>query len=206
MKYIMIFEKKLNELKLNIPYEVRVENTGGILLFKDYLFKMNMWYNRLGISERFNALYYRDEFHNLINLVKPELLDEIVSFEDFKLNYTNGLNVDLTIKSLDLIIVYSFLCWEIFKEFPELDQYSDMPNPYESSINILLRGNHIRRGEMATIEIDSRITIRKQFDFNLPSIDNDFLDFIDSNCLRSGSYGIPNQNEVNKMWLNFRAL
>lgn len=43
-------------------------------------------------------------------------------------------------------------------------------------------------------------------DFKLPSLNDDFLSFIDTNCKLMGSDGIPNQEETNRLWEEFQNL
>ena len=42
--------------------------------------------------------------------------------------------------------------------------------------------------------------------FKLPSIDDNFLDYIDSKCKLMGSDGIPNQERVNQLWEEFQQI
>lgn len=109
-------------------------------------------------------------------------------------------------RGLDLPIIYSYLCFEMFKNYEDFESYRHLPNPYEIVIKILIRGNHISRGEMRTIEIDN-IPIFKDIDFSkdyLPSFENDFLDFIDNECARIGSMGIPNPEKTLELYNKFR--
>ena len=53
----------------------------------------------------------------------------------------------------------------------------------------------------------SNITMRSfSKPFKLPSLDDDFLDYIDSKCKLVGSDGIPNQERVNELWEEFQIL
>ncbi|MEG0983965.1 hypothetical protein [Algoriella sp.] len=82
-----------------------------------------------------------------------------------------------------------------------------MPNPYLSVIKILLRGGHIFYNN--TYYNVSDIDIRKSpntLNFILPSIDDNFLDYIDSKCKLMGSDGIPNPEQVNELWQEFQQI
>ena len=53
----------------------------------------------------------------------------------------------------------------------------------------------------------SNITMRNfSKPFKLPSIDDNFLDYIDSKCKLMGSDGIPNQERVNQLWEEFKQI
>lgn len=203
-----IFNKKFDEFKSEIFKSQNSNNTSAILLFKEYLKRINKWYNAVGIIEKWHTIYRTDTSHNLVYLIRPELLENIISIEDFKSNLINDKRFDSSRKALDISILYAYLCWEVFKNNLQFDNYKDLPNPYEPVIKILKRGNHIIRGEMATIEIDA-LPIFKNLDFTknfLPSYDYNFLDYIDEICERNGSGGIPNQEKTNQLWEEFQKL
>lgn len=183
-------------------------NTASILLFKEYLKRMRLWYERIDIIDRWFYIYRLDDGHNLIKLVAPELLNNIKSLEDFKNQYYNGLYTNSLRNELNVSILYGYLCWELFKNNQHLDKFRNLEDPYEPVIKILQRGNNIRRGEMKTIEIDSQVVF-SNFDYDkvyLPSFDNDFLDFIDKKSNRLADNGIPNPEQVNELWQEFQQI
>lgn len=47
------------------------------------------------------------------------------------------------------------------------------------------------------------IIVRAKMDFELPSISDEFLDYIDSKCPLNMTIGIPNQERVNELWNEF---
>lgn len=183
-------------------------NTASILLFKEYLKRMRLWYERLDILDRWFYIYRLDDGHNLIKLVAPELLNNIKTLDDFKNQYYNGLYTTSLRNELNVSILYGYLCGELFKDYPQLDEFRSLVDPYEPVIKILQRGNNIRRGEMKTIEIDNQIVF-SDFDFEkvyLPSFDNKFLDFLYKKSDRLADNGIPNPEKVNKLWQEFQEL
>lgn len=179
-------------------------NTASVLIFKEYLKSMRLWYEALGIyEEKWYYIYRLNEGHNLVHLIAPELLNNIDTLETFAKNYSH-----FDRKSLDAPIVYGYICWELFKNYPQFEKYKDLPNPYENVVKIMQRGNYINRGEMKTIEINS-LPITRDIDLNkiyLPSVENDFLDFIDKKCKRMGSAGIPNPEKVEELWEEFQKI
>lgn len=183
-------------------------NTASILLFKEYLKRVRLWYERIDIIDRWFYIYRLDDGHNLIKLVAPELLNNIKSLEDFKNQYYNGLYTNSLRNELNVSILYGYLCWKLFKNNQHLDKFRNLEDPYEPVIKILQRGNNIRRGEMKTIEIDSQVVF-SNFDYDkvyLPSFDNDFLDFIDKKSNRLADNGIPNPEQVNELWQEFQQI
>ncbi len=81
-----------------------------------------------------------------------------------------------------------------------------IPRDYYDPIKALyLRGHSVDRSEPNTIGIDSKLSVKKQTDFRLPSLDNRFLNYLYKVCKRSGSAGIPNQEETNELWEIFKS-
>jgi hypothetical protein len=202
-----IFDKKLNEFKSQIPTST-TKNTSGVLLFKDYLVRMNKYYQTIGIIEKWGSIFRTDISHNLVYIIAPELLENIISLDNFKNSLLTDGHFDRSRQGLDIPILYAYLCWEVCKNNDQLNIYRNLPNPYEPVIKILARGNHIKRGEMATIEIDI-LPVFKNLDFTktfLPSYNTDFLNYIDEVSERSGSRGIPNIEKTNELWEEFQKL
>jgi hypothetical protein len=203
-----IFNEKFNEFKALTFKAQNSNNTAAVLLFKEYLKRMNEWYVAKNVIEKWHTIFRTDASHNLVYLIAPELLENIISLEEFKRTLIDDDRFDRSRQGLDMPIVYAYLCWEIYKNNNQFDDYRDLPNPYGPVMKILTRGNHIKRGEMATIEVDV-LPIFKNLDFAktfLPSYDGDFLDYIDEVCERSGSGGIPNQEKTNQLWEEFQKL
>lgn len=202
-----LFATKLANIKSQIKEAQREKNTASFLLFKDYLTKMFTWYEVLGIQNNWeNYIFRTKEGHNLIHLIDPKFMDNLINLEDFRTDYLNDTYLHkIKHKGFEYIFVYYSIYWEIFKNESKFESYINLPNPYESVIKILTRGNHIYKGEMSTFEID-RLTIKNDLGFKLPSLDNDFLDYIDEVCLRSGSAGIPNQEKTNQLWEEFQKI
>lgn len=200
-----IFIKKLSDFKSNIFETQRKDTTASFLLFKDYLSKMYDFYKILEIEDKWeHNIYKTKEGHNLIGLIDPELLSNAIPLDDFRANYLNDVIINKSkYTGFEYIFIYYSIYWEILKEKNQFKKFKDLPNPYDSVIKVFLRGNHIQKGEMSTIEIDN-LPVKKQTNFKLPSLDYDFLDYIDKVCERSGSGGIPNQERTNQLWEEFQ--
>ncbi|WP_185151777.1 hypothetical protein, partial [Chryseobacterium sp. SN22] len=178
-----------------------------VLLFKEYLKRMRVWYESLNMIEKWFLMYRLDEAHNIVYFVDSHLLDSVISLEEFTKTFNVGMFY-LDNKGLDIPILYGYICWQLFKEYPQFNEYKALPDPYETVIKILQRGNNIRRGEMKSIEINGQV-IFKDLDFTknyLPSFDDKFLNYIDNTCERSADKGVPNSEKIQEMWKEFRAL
>lgn len=201
------FNIELAELKSQIIEVQRKKNTASVLLYKDYLSKMYEWYVMLGIEEKWLInIYKTKDGHNLFHLIDPELKNDLIDLEDFRANYLNDITIlNSKYRGFEYIYVYLYIYWQIFKNSPRFEKYQNLADPYEPVIKIFLRGNHVCKGEMSTIEVDN-LPVKRQTDFRLPSLDYDFLEYIDEICIRSGSGGIPNQEETNQLWKDFQKL
>jgi hypothetical protein len=203
-----IFDQKFNEFN-SLEYKSQnFINTSGVLLFKEYLKRIYSWYTSLNKIEKWNTIFRTDTNHNIVYLINPKILDNIISLEDFKSILSDDTRFDRSRKALDIPILYAYLCYEVFKNDSQFDVFKNLPNPYEPVIKLLTRGNHIVRGEMGTIEIDM-LPIFKDLDFSsifLPSYDDPFLNYIDTECIRSGSGGIPNPEKTNQLWEEFQKI
>lgn len=200
-----IFNTKLKEFKSQIIEVQREKTTASFLLYKDYLSKMHEWYQALNIEDQWEHNIYRTkEGHNLLQLLAPEIKKDLIDLEDFRINYLNDVTfIKDRFYGFEYIYIYLNIYWQIYKNSTDFIKYQNLPDPYEPVIKILLRGNHIYKGEMATIEIDN-LTVKKQTNFRLPSLDYDFLNYIDEVCERNGSGGIPNQEKTNQLWEEFQ--
>lgn len=82
-------------------------------------------------------------------------------------------------------------------------EYKIYDNPYEGLIKLFKSDNiYIREG----INV-SGVTMRNSsMNLKLPSLNDNFLDYIDSKCKLMGSDGIPNQERVDELWQEFQSL
>lgn len=202
------FNAELLDFKSNIISSNLKYRTAGVLLFKDYLSKMHMWYKELGLLSEWDYNIYKtsEKGHNLLNFLTPELKNECIELQDFRHNYLNDVLIDTKYESsFEYIFIYISIYWKLFQNEKKIKQYSYLPNPYESVIKILQRGNHIYKGELNRIEIDN-MPVKKVTNFILPSLDNDFLNYVDTLKVRYGSSDIPNQEEINQLWKEFQKI
>ena len=194
-----LFLEKLNDFKKETVFE-NEKSVANILLFKHYLQTMYKWYLELSLEWDYK-ITKRKEGHNLIEIIKPGLSNKMIDIDFFRVNLLNDTSFNTNkYRGFDYLFIYLFIYWDIF-ENEYFSQYKHLPNPYLSVIKILLRGGHIFYNN--TYYNVSDIDIRKSpntLNFILPSIDDNFLDYIDSKCKLVGSDGIPNQERVNQLW------
>ena len=102
--------------------------------------------------------------------------------------------------------IYLFIYWNLLIE-KNGNPYKELPNPYEPVFKIIIRGGDIVYSEgfftISRIDIGNNL---KTLNLILPSLDDNFLDYIDSKCKLVGSDGIPNQERVNELWEEFQIL
>ena len=202
------FQDKLNEFKIQIKGRKIQTDTAGILLFKDFLSKMEEWNNIIGFDEDWlNKISRQHDLLNVIGIVAPDLLKNVISLNDFRKNSPqNGDTFNLSsARSLDAGLIHALFCWDFFKNNSVFDKFKNLPNPYDSIKTLYITGHYVDKSEPTKITIDSKSDVKKQTDFRLPSLDYDFLDYIDAVCDRNGgSGGIPNQERTNQLWEEFQ--
>ena len=203
------FQDKLKEFKGQIKGRKIDTDKAGILLFKDFLSKMDEWGHAVGfIEDWIKIISIKQDLFNIVGFVAPELLENVISLNDFRNNDPQiGDTFNLSsARGLDAALIHATFCWDLFKDNPVFDKYKNLPAPYESIKTLYIRGHHVGRSEPRYITIDSKNDVRKETDFRLPSLDYDFLDYIDEVCERSGSAGIPNQEKTNQLWEEFQKM
>jgi hypothetical protein len=202
------FQDKLNELKNQIKGRKIQTDTSGILLFKDFLSKMEEWNNVIGFPQDWlNKISRQHDLLNIVGIIAPDLLKNVISLNDFRNNNPqNGDTFNLSsARSLDAGLIHALFCWDFFKNNSVFDKFKNLPNPYDSIKELYITGHYVDKSEPTKITIDSKFDVRKQTDFRLPSLDYAFLDYIDSVCERNGgSGGIPNQEKTNQLWEEFQ--
>lgn len=202
------FQEKLKEFKSQIKGRKTDKDTSGILLFKDFLSKMDEWNHAIGFPEDWiRKISFQHELLNIVGILAPELLKNIISLNDFRNNDPQkGDTFNLSsARGLDAGLIYAIFCWDLFKDNPVFDKYKNLPDPYESIKVLYITGHYVDKSEPRTITIDSKSDVRTQSSLRLPSSDYDFLDYIDKVCERNGgSGGIPNQERTNQLWEDFK--
>lgn len=169
---------------------------------------MEEWNKAIGFNENWlNLISYQHDLLNIVGLIEHDLLKNVISLNDFR---KNDLQKDDTFnlygaRSLDAGLIHALFCWDLFKDNPLFDEFKNLPNLYDPIKLLYFRGHCVGKSDLRTITIDSILSVKKQTDFRLPSLDNRFLNYLDKVCKRSGSAGIPNQEETNELWEIFKS-
>lgn len=193
--------------KMPKAFDLNVSNSvSSILLFKDYISKLNDWKKLLDKDYRPLGKSINIEYNNIIKDINPALQDDMLSFEMFYNRYKQmfELREDLLGgRIINYFFIYWFVYWEFFKKREEMMVYENYSNPYEGLVK-LFKNDNIYIGE--GINISGVIMRDSSMNLKLPSIEDDFLAYIDSKCKLIGSAGIPNQEKVNELWEEFQSL
>lgn len=190
------YEKVLLDLKQNIRYKNKDRDVVSILLFRNYLTELFHLKRLLGNDSEFIK---SNDAHNIFLELKPSWLNELKDINSF---YEDLKRFDIqfsTGRFLDGLFIYLFVYWEVYKDSTEIKSLN-VENIYLSPLKILERINHTHTHN-AQFQIGGFTfkNTEKYKGFKLPSIDDKFLDYIESKCVE-----IPNQEETNQLWEEFK--
>ena len=79
-----------------------------------------------------------------------------------------------------------------------------MPQPYETMIQILRRGGGISKRDTFLINNSLEVNLRKEHKNPLPSLEDDFLDYI-NDCCGVHLMNIPNEDEIVLLWKQYNG-
>lgn len=162
-----------------------------------------MWKNLLNKEYKRFGTSLNIEYNNILKDINPKFSDEMIPFYNLFNEFNNEFQIREDLiggRVLNYMFIYYFIYWEYFKNSEEIKNYSSCSNPYESLVK-LFRYDRIYLWEGINI---CDITMRdNSTNLILPSIEDDFLNFIDSKCKLFGSEGIPNQIRVDILWNEF---
>ena len=193
---------EISKIKRNHTNKSRVSN---ILLFRDYITKLRLW--KIALQDSKVDILNKDDhnifihFHNTLHHNSiPDFNEYIAHLKEQNINFT-GLT---GIRSFEGIFSYLYITWEVCKDFPDIKQYN-LSNPYNNLKNLIERTNTISKYKgMLNIDDITFNEFKKYNNYSLPSNENAFLDFIDSKYVFHIN-GIPNQDETNKLWEEFKV-
>lgn len=196
------YKYELNYISSKYKYNDLKFRYSNILLFREYQSRLYMWKKILKL-DHFDDFYKGRSSHNLFIELAPNWISELIQEEQVFNDLQNlGFNnLIATFRQYDAFFVSMYINWEIFKDKPEIQIFSELPHPYEPVFKIFSRGGTISNIHSA-FEIDRQETyIKHNNNFKLPSLNEDFLDFVDSNVS-----DFPNQELVNELWDEFQKL
>ena len=166
------FQEKLKEFKIQIKGRKIQTDTSGILLFKDFLSKMDEWNRAINFTENWiNKISSQQNYINIVGIVAPQLLENVISLDDFRNNDPQkGDTFNLSSgRGLDAALIYAIFCWDIFKNNPIFERYKNLPDPYLAIKVLYVTGHHVNRSEPQKITIDSKISFFSNINFRIYS-------------------------------------
>ena len=194
-------KKILIEYKTRFKSNSKDKDIASILLFRHYLTNLFKLKKELGNDSNFIK---SPNSHNIFLELNPSWLEELKDLESFYEDLRKYNIKFSTGRFLDGLFIYLFVYWEIYKDTNEIKNLQK-ENIYLPLIKIIERVNTIYT-QNAQFEIGG-ITFRnaeKYRDFKLPSLNDDFLDFINSKYSSEYGIDIPNQDETNLLWEEFK--
>lgn len=195
------YDDTLFKFKQSIKYQNKNKDIASILLFRHYLTNLFQLKRKLGNDSIFIK---NQNSHNIFLELNPSWLEELKDLESFYEDLRKYNIKFSTGRFLDGLFIYLFIYWEIYKDTNEIkDLHTE--NIYFPLIKIIERVNTIYT-QNAQFEI-GEITFRnaeKYRDFKLPSLNDDFLNYINSKYLLEYGVDIPNQKETNQLWEEFQ--
>lgn len=191
--------------QINIELEkiVLENNTGNkftvsnILLFRDYLTCLKLWKINLGVDPNFIK---SKPAHNLFLHMPTEVTADFAPYDDFKnILIKKGFQVKGE-RFFDDYFIYLYIQWLLLSKTANLS-LNNLPAPYESVIKIIQRGGsiYVVNGQFEIDGIGYKNS-EKYFGYRLPSLEDDFLTYIEENLRQRGTQDIPNQEETNRFY------
>lgn len=206
MKINEDFKEELLNVKNKIK-PLNMNSVSNILLFKDYLSRIKLWYEELGLVFSFDIIRNKDK-NDLVKLLFPEIYEELLEIEFYRNNLLDDFNIGKNkYRSFDYLYIYLSIYWDLLKLQNKqiFEKYKHLPDPYDPVFKMIINGGGVlyREGyfNVSGIDISKK---DKTINFTMPSLDDSFLEYIDSHNKLLGSDGIPNQEKVNELWQEYQ--
>lgn len=193
MNTFEIYNNEIEKIKLTINKPKSDDSILCTLLFRDYLTKLFIWKKKLGNDSEFIK---HKESHNLFLELNPNFDNRLKSLDEFKNDLKNAGIKTNGGRFFDDIFIYLIVYWNIFKDYDEIKN-KNLLSPYDPISKLLERTKYIYIHN-GSFEIGNFTftSIEKYNDFSLPSLEDDFLEFLE----RKYTQKIPNQKEINILW------
>jgi|GEM_PF-2062011 len=199
MNNLEIYDNEIDKIKSIITKTKTDDSIILILLFRDYLTKLSVLKEKLGIPSEYIK---NKESHNLLPELDPHWSNKTKTLSEFNDDLKNaGLKINGG-KFFDDIFLYLILNWNINKHYSG-DLNNELESPYDSLSKILERTLNISvingQFQIGNITFNNR---EKYKNFILPSLDDRFLEYVETNTIQK-PIKIPNQIEINELWKKF---
>ncbi|MFC6269264.1 hypothetical protein [Frigoriflavimonas asaccharolytica] len=198
------FYSIIDELFKNNPSILKINSgnkVSSILLFKDFINIIKIWKDNLNLAYTPFARKISLDNQMLINDINQNWHNQLPTITEFKEYVSIKYNFEFSTNVLNYVYIYFYITWEVFKDKENVIKFN-LQNPYKGLIQLFIQDNIYMHEGIYIGNIT--MSHSKSINFKLPSIDNDFLDYIDKKCKLVGSDGIPNQEEVNQLWEEFQ--
>ena len=170
--YNLELDNMLSVLKKN----KQSNKVSNILLYREYLNKLNKCRIALGGESQFKDRGEFRKFNNLFLNISASWTTELKTQEEFNIDLINkNFKVSGGRKMEDLFI-YLYIYWELCKDFAEIKTACNF-NPYLLMIKIINRSEviYVYNGDF-NIDAFTYNNLEKYYSYELPSIEDDFLD------------------------------
>lgn len=188
---------RLSESRTSIETKFVFSN---VLLFREYQSRLFVW--KLALNFDGNDFFNKKKsYHNLFINLNPVWVEELIPEEQIvkDLNSSGWNFIRSGFREFMGYFMFLFVNWEVFKVKEEINQFIDLPHPYEPLFMILRRQGLIDFSDNKFV-INERTYLKYDNNFRLPSIEDDFLNFIDTK-----STDFPNQEVVNSLWKEYES-
>lgn len=202
------FEKKpkINSRELGIP----PNNISSLLLYIDGVNRVYQYTQELNKPAVFTMSRVIESL-NIFPEINPTWISELPEYDEL-IDYIEDLIPFVKVgrhRDLTRGFIYLFIYWEVYKDTEELQKFKHLDHPYESLIKIVVNGDYIFKGRehLELSELHGMVKIQK---LRLPSIEDDFLTYIDNSKYSEKNelyfYNVPNQEDVNELWETFNLI
>lgn len=187
----------MNQLVVHKPVLFKFSD---ILLFREYQTRLFQWNKEVDL----NCLDYFNKnkrYHNLFRHLFDNWETKIIPFAQVLNDLVNlGVpHISYSIRDYQGYLLSLYINWEILKNDPSILKYTSLKHPYEPIYKMCLRGGVIQEDGNKYVIDYTKTYLRYDNQFTMPSIENDFLNFMDINCT-----DFPNQEKVNQLWNVFQ--
>ncbi len=197
------FQKELKKI-LPLGKLEKSSRISHILLFKEYRRRLILWWKELGRD--FVSPPKERSQQNLLPLIFPENYKSFKDIDEFRVNDLDKTNFNTSkYRGFDYLFIYLFIYWEIFEDSEQLKKYNSLPHLYLPVMRIVQRGGTISQYGGYFIISNMEVSRNPKYNsFILPSMDDDFLDYVDDRC-GGNTMNIPSQDEIDLLWKEYNS-
>lgn len=200
MTDLKIYNNEIEKIKLIVNKLKSNDSILSIILFRDYLSKLFNWKKKLGNNSEFIK---KKESHNLFIELGFNVETKMKSLIEFNGDLRSaGIEINGG-KFFDDIFLYLIVYWNIYKNDDNIKKI-EIESPYDSiskilerTTNILIVNGQYQIGNITFNNLD------KYKNFKLPSLDDNFLDFVEKKYITK-LITIPSQQEIDDLWEEYQ--